>query len=252
MINFFISICYYNIILSSRRRSTKSSTSDSDKYNNGACDLHDRILRCVRCTLANDPLLLHRRERANATGFQRRRLELGSIFGGCRRNLQLIDQVRNRSYTIYHKRRYSNIVPSFSLLGAMFPLPRVLYAIASDGLIFRFLARINERFRTPLISTILSGLFAAFMATIFDLDELVNMMSIGTLLAYSLVAISVLVLRYQNDHRQNEETHPIVDYDDEDNNDSRMKALLRPPKQPTEKTSFVVGVLTTLICMINY
>lgn len=42
----------------------------------------------------------------------------------------------------------------------MFPLPRVLYAIASDGLIFRFLAKINERFRTPLISTILSGLFA--------------------------------------------------------------------------------------------
>lgn len=252
MINFFISICYYNLIISFRRRSTKPSTSDSDKYNNGTCDLHDRILRCVRCTLANDPLLLHRRERTNATSFQRRRLELGSIFGGCRRNLQLIDQVRNRSYTIYHHTRYSNIVPFFSLLGAMFPLPRVLYAIASDGLIFRFLARINEHFRTPLISTILSGLFAAFMATIFDLDELVNMMSIGTLLAYSLVAISVLVLRYQNDHRQNEETHPIVDYDDEDNNDSKMKTLLRPPKQPTEKTSFVVGVLTTLICMINY
>ena len=74
----------------------------------------------------------------------------------------------------------------FSLLGAMFPLPRVLYAIASDGLIFRVLSKINPTFKTPLLATILSGLFAGIMATIFDLDELVNMMSIGTLLAYSL------------------------------------------------------------------
>ena len=86
-----------------------------------------------------------------------------------------------------------------SLLGAMFPLPRVLYAISSDGLIFRFLAKINDRFKTPLLATALSGFFAAFMAMIFDLDELVNMMSIGTLLAYSLVAVSVLILRYQTD-----------------------------------------------------
>jgi hypothetical protein len=42
----------------------------------------------------------------------------------------------------------------------MFPLPRILYAIASDGLIFRFLARINSRFKTPLIATLLSGLLA--------------------------------------------------------------------------------------------
>ena len=49
---------------------------------------------------------------------------------------------------------------STSLLGSMFPLPRVLYAIASDGLIFKFLAKINLKFKTPLIATFLSGLFA--------------------------------------------------------------------------------------------
>jgi amino acid transporter len=42
----------------------------------------------------------------------------------------------------------------------MFPLPRVIYAMASDGMLFKFLANINERFKTPLIATILSGLFA--------------------------------------------------------------------------------------------
>lgn len=85
---------------------------------------------------------------------------------------------------------------STSLLGAMFPLPRVLYAMGSDGLIFRCLAEVHPRFKTPLLSTIISGVCAGFFAMIFDIDELADMMSIGTLLAYSLVAISVLILRY--------------------------------------------------------
>ncbi|WAR13981.1 SL7A1-like protein, partial [Mya arenaria] len=49
---------------------------------------------------------------------------------------------------------------STSLLGAMFPLPRVIYAISSDGLLFKGLATVSERFKTPLLATLLSGLFA--------------------------------------------------------------------------------------------
>ena len=76
-----------------------------------------------------------------------------------------------------------------------FPLPRVLYAMASDGVIPRSLARVHPGTNTPLRATLASGLLAAVMAAVFDLAQLVDMMSIGTLLAYTMVGVCVLLLR---------------------------------------------------------
>lgn len=85
---------------------------------------------------------------------------------------------------------------STNLLGCMFPLPRILYSMSSDGILFGFLGRVNARTQTPVISTLLAGALAGVMALLFDLSQLIEMLSIGTLLAYSIVALCVLVLRY--------------------------------------------------------
>lgn len=54
-----------------------------------------------------------------------------------------------------------------SLLGAIFPLPRVIYAMANDGLIFKWLGTINSKFHTPLMGTLSVGLLTGDYLWIF-------------------------------------------------------------------------------------
>ena len=86
-----------------------------------------------------------------------------------------------------------------SIMGSMFPLSRGIYAMAQDGLVFRCLGRISRKTDTPVIATSVFGVLIAASALLFDLDALIQMMSIGTLMAYTLVAVSVLVLHYQRE-----------------------------------------------------
>lgn len=78
----------------------------------------------------------------------------------------------------------------------MFPLPRILYAMSTDGLIFKTFGVISTKFQTPVIGTLCAAALTSCFAGLFDLAALVNMLSIGVLLAYTVVAISIIILRY--------------------------------------------------------
>ncbi|KAB0347241.1 hypothetical protein FD754_012098 [Muntiacus muntjak] len=92
-----------------------------------------------------------------------------------------------------------------SLLGTMFTTPRLICAMAEDGLLFPGLAWIHYRTGTPVMAIMASGNLAGVMTLLFELGDLVDLVSVGTLLAYSLVAFSVLVLRYQLDENSSKE-----------------------------------------------
>jgi cationic amino acid transporter 3 len=70
--------------------------------------------------------------------------------------------------------------------------------MASDGLIFSFLVKLSPIFKTPFIASMVTGLLTALLACLLNLDELVEMLNIGTLMAYTLVCVCVLLLRFKN------------------------------------------------------
>jgi APA family basic amino acid/polyamine antiporter len=76
---------------------------------------------------------------------------------------------------------------------------RVLYSMANDGLLPRkFFADVHPKFRTPWKNTILVGLLAAVVGSVTPIDQLGKMVNIGTLLAFVIVSIAVVVLRHTN------------------------------------------------------
>ncbi len=72
---------------------------------------------------------------------------------------------------------------------------RVFYSMARDGFLWKFFCRVHPRFSTPHIGTIVVGAFAAVLAAIFPLDILADLVSIGTLMAFVVVCLGILILR---------------------------------------------------------
>jgi len=72
---------------------------------------------------------------------------------------------------------------------------RILFAMSRDGLLPKKLSSVHPRFATPFFTTWLVGIVFAFIAAVVPLDVLAELINIGTLMAFSLISLAVLVLR---------------------------------------------------------
>ncbi len=72
---------------------------------------------------------------------------------------------------------------------------RVLYTMAHDGLLPKWVGSIHPRFRTPWLVTIATGVLVAFLAAFFNISFLGELVSLGTLLAFTIVCLGVIVMR---------------------------------------------------------
>ena len=88
--------------------------------------------------------------------------------------------------------------------------PRIFMAMARDGLLPAYFARIHPRFRTPHITTIWTGVIVGVVAMVVDIGSLADLTNIGTLFAFVLVCIGVCVLRRTSPERPRPFRVPLV------------------------------------------
>jgi APA family basic amino acid/polyamine antiporter len=79
--------------------------------------------------------------------------------------------------------------------------PRILFSMARDGLLPQWAASVHKRFRTPHVTTILTGITVATFAGITNINEVVELCNIGTLFAFVIVAAGIIVLRIKHPER---------------------------------------------------
>jgi APA family basic amino acid/polyamine antiporter len=88
--------------------------------------------------------------------------------------------------------------------------PRIFFAMGRDGLLPAWAARVHPRYRTPHVTTIITGVLVAACASVFNINELVELTNIGTLFAFALVALGIIILRRTDPLRHRPFRAPLV------------------------------------------
>ena len=88
--------------------------------------------------------------------------------------------------------------------------PRILFSMSRDGLLPAWASKVHPKYRTPHISTIWTGVFVAGFAAVSNIEEVAVLCNIGTLFAFVLVAVGVLVLRKTDPDRPRPFRTPLV------------------------------------------
>jgi APA family basic amino acid/polyamine antiporter len=96
------------------------------------------------------------------------------------------------------------------LLVFQYGQPRIFYAMARDGLLPPWAARLHPRTRVPHITTLITGLAVGLGALFADENEIYDLTNIGTLSAFAIVCVGVLVLRYKDPYRPRPFRVPFV------------------------------------------
>jgi basic amino acid/polyamine antiporter, APA family len=79
--------------------------------------------------------------------------------------------------------------------------PRIFFSIARDGMLPPVFAKVHPKFKTPHVTTILTGVVVGLFAAVMSIDEMVDLTNIGTLFAFALVCIGITILRYKDPGR---------------------------------------------------
>ncbi|HEX2970152.1 MAG TPA: amino acid permease [Bacteroidales bacterium] len=89
-------------------------------------------------------------------------------------------------------------------------MPRILYTMSHDGMLPKFMGRVHHKYRTPHITTIIVGSIVAVISGLFPIDLIAELVSIGTLLAFTMVCISIMILRVRKPEMQRPFKTPFV------------------------------------------
>ncbi|MFO0956099.1 MAG: amino acid permease [Isosphaeraceae bacterium] len=141
---------------------------------------------------------------------------IAAVFSGMIPYQEVVDRVDERAESLTMALRYvtpaqvwpraiigvgSVVAQTAVLLVFLMGQPRIFFSMARDGLLPPIFARVHPRFKTPYVTTLLTGLVVAVLSGVASIDEMVDLTNIGTLFAFVLVCIGIPILRRSDPDR---------------------------------------------------